>query len=107
MKPEEQFMDKIESMQKRFTNTINDMRQMESLNKSYFQSAMNAIYLDNQKEIGKVLKNHRKLWRTVSGMERTERESFDYECGIFIGACNALEEIERINKRRNRAGGGT
>ena len=94
MKQEMALLCQIRKLPKDCTEVTEYVREMNVLNQSYIQSALQAVSQEESEKLGEILKNYRKLRRVIASIERTERENFDYECGIFTGAYKVLMEIE-------------
>lgn len=100
MKQEAALLYQLRNITKDCMNVAEYAYEMRMLNQSYIQGAMQAVCHEEQEELGEILKNYRKLRKTIGSLERTDRESFDYECGIFAGTYKIFVEIEELCEKR-------
>ncbi len=73
------------------------VQEMQVLNQSYIQSAMQAVCQDAYEGLQGIQKGFRKRRRMIAKLVRTPKEMFAYECGIFNGVYKVMEEIGRIH----------
>ena len=75
MKQEMALLCQIRKLPKDCTEVTEYVREMNVLNQSYIQSALQAVSQEESEKLGEILKNYRKLRRVIASIERTEREN--------------------------------
>lgn len=69
------------------------VREVQNLNQSYIQGAIQAIFLDGYDELEEILKTYRKFRKAIASLEKTEKENFYYQAGIFNGAYKVFHDV--------------
>lgn len=69
------------------------VREIQDLNQSYIQGALQAVFQDGYDELEEILKAYRKLRKTIASLEKAEMENFYYQAGIFNGAYRVFRDI--------------
>lgn len=95
MMKETVLVQKVGDVSKGTGNVMECVQELKSLSQTYVQCIMKSMLQNQQNEAEEMLKSHRRLRKAITNLEKTEKESFAYECGIFTGVYRVLEKTNQ------------
>lgn len=71
-------------------------RMLQELSRFMLKDTVQAFTSGMSQELLEIRRENRRLQRTLVSLPKTERESFYYEAGVFVGVYAVLEELYNI-----------
>lgn len=86
MTREAALIQKVSEVSKGTVSGLADYAQeMQMMSQTYVQGILQTMLQNLQEEQYEMLRSYRRLRKAVANLEKTEKEAFVYECGIFAG----------------------